>query len=137
MDPVKFGCWTFPTAPNTFKCLGIQIYTEPQDLLEGNLGRAIKALKTQVTFWTSLPLSVAGRVTISKMVMLPMLLYYFTNLPIIIPTHIFKMLNTMLTELIWGRDRRRVGLAKLQLSIDRGGLGVPDFQAYCYASQLQ
>lgn len=46
------------------------------------------------------------------------------------------MLDTLLIELIWGSGRRRVGLAKLQLTPKCGGMGAPDFQAYCYASQL-
>lgn len=40
-------------------------------------------------------------------------------------------------ELIWGTGRRRIGLTKLQLRTAKGGLGVPDIKAYCYASQLQ
>lgn len=78
-----------------------------------------------------------GRIAISKMVMLPHLLYYFVNLPIIVPQSIFNTLNTLLVELIWGKGRRRISLQKLQLESNHGGLGVPDFKAYYYACQLE
>lgn len=62
--------------------------------------RAINALKSQIKFWTTLPLSVPGRVAISKMVMLPRFLYYFNNLPISMSPTLFQTLDTMLIELI-------------------------------------
>lgn len=43
----------------------------------------------------------------------------------------------MIIELIWGTGRRRIWLAKLQLPTAKGGLGIPDMKAYCYAGQLQ
>lgn len=47
------------------------------------------------------------------------------------------MLNTLLTDLIWGSGRCRISLAKLMLGPTQGGMGVPDLRAYCYAAQLQ
>ena len=69
-------------APRTFKYLGIQIYHAEADLREGNLGKAIKSLKGQTKFWISLKLPIMSRITLTKMVVLPRLLYYFTNLPL-------------------------------------------------------
>ncbi|KAJ1132607.1 hypothetical protein NDU88_010914 [Pleurodeles waltl] len=67
-------------APQTFKYLGIQIFHELSDLRDGNLGRTLRSLRTSVEFWRSLKLSIMARVALSKMVMLPRLLYYFANL---------------------------------------------------------
>lgn len=137
MDVLWFGTYTFPIAITTFKYLGIQVYRSQPDQLEGNVVKATAALRSSIAFWTSLPLSVMGRVAISKMVVLPPLLYFFVNLPIVIPQHIFQMLNTLLVELIWASGRRRIGLRKLQFDTKDGGLGVPDYKAYYLASQLQ
>lgn len=114
-DSIHFGQWTFQLAQTTFKYLGIHIYRELDNLTDGNVTRAINAIRAQIKFWTSLPVSVAGRVAITKMVLLPRLLHFFTNLPIVFPAHIFKALDTLLIELIWGTGRRRIGLAKLKL----------------------
>lgn len=70
-NTLQFGRWSFPIATNTFKYLGVNVYRETVDMLDGNITRAITSLRPQIKFWTSLPLSVAGRVAISKMVMLP------------------------------------------------------------------
>lgn len=120
-----FGPWAFQIAPDTFKYLGIQIYRNAPDLLDGNLGCAITAIKSQIQFWVSLPLSVAGRVVITKMVLLQRLLYFFTNLPLLVPLRSFKVLNSLVMDLIWGTGRRHIGLAKLQLHAKQGGMGVP------------
>lgn len=71
------------------------------------------------------------------MVMLPRLLYYFTNLPVVLPHTIFTTLNTLLITLIWGAGRRRISLQKLQLPPTEGGLGAPDFKAYYLSAQIQ
>lgn len=96
---------TLPTevnwAPEVFKYLGIRIYHIPADLLQGNLGTALQGLWQNVAFWRTLKLPVMARVALSKMVMLPRLLYYFVNLPVIIPHSWFKKLDSILRELIW------------------------------------
>lgn len=136
-DELRFGTYTLPVAHTTFKYLGIQIYRTQADQLEGNLLKAIAALCASVAFWISLPLSVMGRIAISNMVVLPRLLYYFVNLPVVVPQSTYNTLNTILVGLIWRMGRRRVSLQKLQLESHKGGLGVPDFRAYYYACQLQ
>lgn len=65
--------------PSTFRYLGIFVYRDPADILEGNLTRAISAIRSQVKFWKTLPLNVMARIALTKMVMLPKLLYYSNN----------------------------------------------------------
>ena len=98
---------------HTFRYLGINIYHASQDLLDSKLTRAVAALRKQVKFWLTLPLSVVGRIALSKMVMLPRLLYYLTNLPLILPASFFRTLHTLLTQLVWDTGRRRLALKKL------------------------
>lgn len=49
-EVTRFGSLTFQLAQTTFKYLGIQIYRESQKMLDGNLLKAITALRAQVTF---------------------------------------------------------------------------------------
>lgn len=106
-------------------------------MIEGNLGKAICGIRSQVAFWTTLPSSARGCVALSKMVILPRLLYYFTNLLLLLPATIFNTLDTILIDLIWGKGRRLLSLKKLQINTREGGLGAPDFRAYYYACQVQ
>lgn len=69
--------------------------------------------------------------------MMPRLLYYFTNVPVIPPSSFFRDLNSLLISLIWGKGQRRVALSALQLPRDAGGMGAPSFEAYFLLAQLQ
>lgn len=100
---IQFGTYSFPVTHQTFKYLGIQVYRDHIDQIDGNIRQAITSLQTSVTFWTSLPLSIMGRIAISKMVMLPRLLNYFTDLPVLLPQSIFNTLNSLLVTLIWAQ----------------------------------
>ena len=81
-----------------------------------------------VEFWSKMPLSVAGRVALSKMVILPRYLYLFAALPLVIPRTFFRESESL--QLIWGNVRHRVALSKLKLPTDEGGLAAPDFELY-------
>lgn len=117
--------------------LGTVIYHSPADLLEGNVGRAIRALRGNMGFWQTLPLSVAGRIALLKMVALPRLLYYFRVLPLWVPGSIFRRLRSMMLDFIWGAGRRRVALNTLIRQREEGGMGAPDLEWYYLAAQLQ
>ncbi|KAJ1116430.1 hypothetical protein NDU88_004641, partial [Pleurodeles waltl] len=76
---IVFEPMTIVTAPVSFRYLGIRIYRNQADLLDGNLNLAIASLRSQVNFWITLPISVAGKVTLANMVMLPRVLDHFVN----------------------------------------------------------
>lgn len=101
------------------------------------MGKAIWGFKSNLEFWGTLPLSVAGRVALLKMVTLPRLLYYFRTLPVWIPASIFKQLQSMITGFLWAAGRRRVALKILIRPKSEGGLAVPDLETFYLAAQLQ
>ncbi|KAJ1136101.1 hypothetical protein NDU88_002519 [Pleurodeles waltl] len=125
--------WCF----HIFKYLGINVYHKPEDLRDGNLGRAVSSVKSSLCFWNKLPLSPLGKVAIANMLILPRLLYYFEALPITIPKSFFIGLNSILLQLVWGEGRRRVALTTLHHPVAMGGLGAPNFELYSAAAQLQ
>lgn len=90
-----------------------------------------------MAFRRMLKLPVMAMVALSKMVMLPRLLYYFVNLPVIIPRSWFKKLDTILRDLVWDGGRNRVPLQTLRLPLAGGRLGAPEFEPYYLAAQLQ
>ena len=124
-------------APTTFKYLGVQVYRTVEDLREGNMGKAMRALKGSVGFWKTLKLPVMARITLVKMIVLPRLLYYFANLPILIPRKWFSQIDTLLREMIWCGGRNRASLETLKNPIACGGLSLPDLESYYLAAQLQ
>lgn len=92
-------------------------------------------LKTQIEIWLRLPLSLAGRVSILKMVVLPKCLYLFNNIPIPLTNSFFRMLCNLLTCLVWGGKQARVQWSVLTLPYDIGGYSVSDLQLYYVVAQ--
>ena len=68
----------------TFKYLGVQVYHSDAYLIEGNVYRTLRSTRGSLRFWASLPLSPMGRISISKMLILPRFLYFFSALPVLI-----------------------------------------------------
>lgn len=122
---------------STFRYLGIHIYRSPADNLDGNLSRAISAIRAQVRFWKTLPLGVMSRVALIKMIILQRLLYYFSNLPVYVPVKQFRELEGLFRDLIWNKGRPRMALWKMYAPTDQGGLAVPNMELYYLATQLQ
>ncbi|KAJ1197802.1 hypothetical protein NDU88_001650 [Pleurodeles waltl] len=120
----------------TFKYLGVNIYHDSQDLRDGNLGHVIRSARGSLPFWCSLPLSPMGRVAIAKMIVLPRLLYYFMSLPLALPSSFFRLLNSLLTDLIWGNGRKRIALTRVLQPLRVGGMGAPKFEEYYAAAQI-
>ena len=109
---------------------------DPVDRLEGNMGAVVRALRSSIAFWESLPLSVAGRIALLKMVTLPRLFHFFGALPMWIPGNIFRELESEHC-IHMGNRKEKVTLHTLQQPTKDGGLEVADFEAYYLAAQLQ
>lgn len=117
--------------------LGIQIARDREETLRLNYGTAITQLISNVTRWLSLPLSLAGRVSLIKMAILPRFLYLFTNIPYDPGRTFFQTLRSELIRLIWGGKQPRLRWEVLTRPYDQGGLDVPDFGLYYLCAQAQ
>ncbi len=114
--------------------LGLKISKSPTSLLELNFLEAIDKLKSDIEYWTTLPLSMIGRVNAIKMVSLPKFLYLFQNLPIFISNYYFKKIETIILDFIWGYKKHRLSKKHLFRSTRDGGLGLPVFKHYYWAA---
>lgn len=119
------------------KYLGIWISRDPEELWCSNYGRFIDWLEQQIKRWITLPLSLAGRVAIAKMVVLPTLLYFFTKMPLPHTYCFKKRLRSNMIELAWAGKQPRVAWEVLTLPFEQGGLGAPDFDLYYWCAQAQ
>lgn len=117
--------------------LGVWFHRDPEVVLRENYGRAIVQLEEKIGRWIQLPLSLADRVAIVKMVVLPKLLYLFNNIPIALPVSIRKRIDSMVLRLIWAGKQARIKLQALTLPYSRGGYQVPNFWLYYLCAQAQ
>lgn len=134
---IRLGTRTLAVCATAPRYLGVRLYHSPANLYEGNHRATLSGLRSAVGFWRQLPLAPIGKIAIAKMIMVPRLLYHFTNLPVIPPRSFFNELDELLRSLIWGSGRRRIALSKLQLPTTKGGMGAPSFESYFLAAQLQ
>ena len=96
-QPIQELGWEY----HSFKYLGVQVYHTEQDLIEGNIQRVLRSMRGSLWFWSSLPLSPIGRVSLCKMLILPRFLYYFSALPVLllgfsVPRKLFNVINCMM-----------------------------------------
>lgn len=119
------------------KYLGIWLSRKVQDVWNLNYGCATAWLEEKVALWSKLPLSLAGRIALAKMVILPKFLYMFVNVPLMLTTSFFDKLKSLLTTLIWAGGQARVSWELLTLPTRQGGMGAPDMKLYALCAQAQ
>ena len=106
-------------------------------LFGANYDKLINKNTHDLARWSSLPLSLLGRIESIRMNVLPKLLYPFQMLPIPIPKAIFCMLDRLISRFIWQGRRPIIRLKTLQLLKSDGGLALPNLKLYFWASQLK
>lgn len=66
--------------------LEVWIHKDHEIVIRENYGRALGKLDSQVARWIKMHLSLADRVAVMKMIVVPRFLYLFSNIPIILPS---------------------------------------------------
>lgn len=120
-----------------FRYLGIEVTLNLSTTFTRNFTSLLKKCKQDMMRWTSLPLSLAGRVSLIKMIILPKFLYLFQNIPILIKKSFFKTLDKSIIPFIWGNKSSRISKTMLQRSKSTGGLALPNFMFYYWACNIQ
>lgn len=81
---------------STLKHLGIQVSRSLADFIPLNVEPLIPFIKSKIQTWARLPVGVAGRVGLIKMILLPKILYVLWHFPVYIPFKYFKIMDTLL-----------------------------------------
>lgn len=131
------GKFEFHWSNHGFRYLGIIITPDTSQLFKANYGKLTGEIKTDLTRWEVLPLSLTGRVETIRMTILPRLLFMFQSLPVEVPTSTFKTINKWISTFMWQNKIPRVKFKRLQTSKDKGGLTLPNLRKYYEAAQLR
>lgn len=70
------------------------------------------------------------------MTVLPKFLYLFQCIPLYIPKSFFKSLDRAFTSFLWDEKKPRIRLELLQRPKNSGGLALPNFCYYYWASNI-
>lgn len=121
---------------SSFTYLGIKITHSTEDLVSTNYSPVISGVTNLINRWTTMPISMIGRINILKMNVLPKFLYLFQCIPLPPPTNFFPNMTKIFRNFIWSNRRARLRLSLLYLPYDRGGLNLPNLKWYYWACQL-
>ena len=121
---------------NTFKTLGINFSLNVNSLYELNFIPKLNQIEQTTNCWKHRNLSLIGKVTVIKSLLLPQLLYLFSVLCINIPKTFFKKLDHLFYKFIWNGGNDRVKRNILCNDYDDGGLRMFDPLLFSQAQKL-
>lgn len=121
----------------SFKYLGVRISPRLREYSSLKINPLLSRFQDKINTWNNLKMSLAGKANLIKMILMPQLLYFLHNLPVVLHLKIFRVVNTLFRRLLWNTKPPRIRLEQLQQSKDDGGLAVPNPWLYYIAAQLQ
>ena len=124
----------FKETQNGFRYLGIMATHSFNALFKHNFGQLLDRCKEDLARWSALPLSLAGRINLIKMIVLPRFLYLFLNVPIFIKKSFFNNLDKLILSFVWGSKGHRIRKSFLQR---QKKLALHNFLFYYWASNIQ
>ena len=127
----------FRCSPDGFTYLGVYITNNIRDLFSKNFPPLLEKCKADFLRWSNLPLSMAGRINLIKMTILPKFLYLFTHLPVYIKKSFFNSLESLISSFIWNNKSPRLSRAILQSPKSEGGFNLPNLRYYYWACNTQ
>uniref|UniRef100_A0A670HWB0 Reverse transcriptase domain-containing protein n=1 Tax=Podarcis muralis TaxID=64176 RepID=A0A670HWB0_PODMU len=118
------------------KYLGIWLSDKNIDLYQYNYIPMWKEIKKDLEVWNRLKLSLWGRISMVKMMVLPKLLFLFQTLPILKGTKSFGEWQKVISRYVWEGKKPRIKFKLLTDTKERGGFGLPDMRLYYEAACL-
>ena len=109
------------------KFLGVPLISK--QLCIGDCMPLIERITDRINCWTTLLLSLAGRVQLLRSVLYAMISFWSRHF--ILPLGVHRLLQSLLTRFLWKGDTSSIGGAKVAwkdvcLPIEEGGLGLPN-----------
>uniref|UniRef100_A0AAY4AXS2 Reverse transcriptase domain-containing protein n=1 Tax=Denticeps clupeoides TaxID=299321 RepID=A0AAY4AXS2_9TELE len=127
----------FKIAHHNFTYLGVCVTSKFEDLLKANFVSLLSKVREDCEWWSILNLSLTARVNTVKMNILPRFSYLFQCIPIFLPQSFFQKVDSVISEFIWNKKVPRLRKQYLQRPRKLGGLALPHFRFYYWASNIR
>ena len=121
----------WPNEP--IKALGVYYSYDPKLLLEKNFIVKLDTIKKLINTWSSRGLSLYGKVTIIKSLIIPKFVYVSSVLPT--PKEVIKQLNQLLFKFLWKGVDKLPRLSAINEN-ENGGLKMFDFETMVKSLRL-
>ena len=121
----------WPNEP--IKALGVYYSYDPKLLLEKNFIEKLDTIEKLINIWSSRGLSLYGKVTIIKSLIIPKFVYVSSLLPT--PKEVIKKLNQLLFKFLWKGVDKVTRLSAIN-EYENGGLKMIDFETMVKSLRL-
>ena len=115
--------------------MGITFHTDLSKIAELNFPDKLSAAKNTIRFYQNQQLSIAGRITVVKMHILPKFIHLLVTLPTPNNTYIVE-LEKILSNFVWNNLRPKISLNTLVQEFKKGGLKMVHMGSFCMSSKL-
>ena len=78
-------------------------------------------MQTLLNIWASRGLTLLGKITVLKSLVIPKIVYKATYLSVTLPEIFIKELNRIMHKFIWGSKREKIGRSQLCYDVEKGG----------------
>ena len=78
-------------------------------------------MKSLLNIWSSKNLTLLGKITVIKSMVIPKIVYKASHLPAVLPDTLIKQVNQILFKFIWGAKWEKIGRSQLWCNIDEEG----------------
>ncbi len=107
----------FTNEPGGFSYLGIKITPNIDNIVPSNYDNLLKGVMESLDKWSTMPISLAGRISIIKMSILPKFLFLFQSIPLPLPNTFLSTPKKAFTRFIWNNKRPRLRLSLLLIKL--------------------
>ena len=114
--------------------LGIHFCKNSADTILSNFSSRFDKLKKVLNMWLPCSLSLKGKITVIKNIILPQILYVCSNLAV--PEWFTKKVTTCLYNFLWSAKSDRVKRATLVGKIEQGGLKMLDLESMIKSQRI-
>lgn len=122
----------------SIKYLGVHLTKDLGQLKIANYAPLMTKIREDIDRWNLIPfMTIASRVEVIKINVLPRILYLFQNLPVEISNKEFIEWDKFISRYIWEGRRPRIKYRTLQLPKAKGGLALPCLKSYFQAAQIK
>ena len=116
------------------KVLGIWVGDDREVLYEKNIINKIQKVKSLLGIWNSRNLSIKGKITVLKSLVMPILIYPFSLFRV--KPNTLNIVDRMFFNFVWPSGKHHVKKNVLIQNIEEGGLKMPDIFSMIKANRL-
>ena len=121
--------WKLEWGSNSFKLLGVNFDVNLSQMLNKNFEEKLNEIKNLIKHWQSRKLTVLGKITVVKTLLVPKITHLFMSLPN--PTGKYlEELNTLLYKFVWDNKPEKVKRDIITQDYCKGGLKMMNLMNY-------